>query len=227
MSEEIKLTCRQLIVDISPEEIAILAPPTPELDRAMKAYAAKLSIEMTDRIMGYPVETLSTQATTIGNNSFSTSQIDWQATLAKVEELRAKFPKPECDVYVMTHAVYRKVCDVYDKQQPQAPSGTLEVNSLYGMPIERFPTYRDAINRVRELRSKDVKAILVWEGDDAQTFYKQQHQVCPECGSDDLETTCGGWALSDDPVYNKDFNQANCLCGWSGIVEDLEPRVAE
>lgn len=223
MSKEIELTYKPLVLTLSQEEISKYAPNTPAIDRAMKLHAAKVAADMSDRIMGYPVRVTNVQST-IGNNS--TTQIDWPGVLAKVEDLRAKFPEPEADVYVMTREVWRKVCDVYEQQQPQAPSGTFEMNSLYGMPIERFPTYRGAINRVRELRSKDVKAILVWEGDDAQTFYKQQHAVCPECGGEPGERTCVGCCMTEDPIYNKNFNRTSCSCGWSGIVDDLEPKVA-
>ena len=49
-----------------------------------------------------------------------------------------------------------------------------------------------------------------------------QHQVCPECGSDDFEKTCMCWLIGTG-YY--DPNRARCLvCGWSGKCEDLVPQ---
>jgi RNA polymerase subunit RPABC4/transcription elongation factor Spt4 len=52
--------------------------------------------------------------------------------------------------------------------------------------------------------------------------YYQNHQCCPECGCDNLETTCVGYLITNDD--SRDKNAARCECGWVGIVHDMVPK---
>lgn len=54
-----------------------------------------------------------------------------------------------------------------------------------------------------------------------EAIYYDRHAVCPECGGDDLETTCMA-TLFDGSVFI-DPNHAGCVCGWSGRVHELVP----
>ena len=51
--------------------------------------------------------------------------------------------------------------------------------------------------------------------------YYYLHRYCPNCGNDELETTCIG-IIFNSLATAKDTNRAYCYkCGWSGIVHDL------
>ncbi len=48
--------------------------------------------------------------------------------------------------------------------------------------------------------------------------YRKEHEVCPECGEDNYETTCMGF------LGGQDWNRVRCMCGWKGIGHELVPR---
>ena len=50
--------------------------------------------------------------------------------------------------------------------------------------------------------------------------YYEKHACCPVCGSGSIETTCIGY-VSHDLFHHEDSNDANCRCGWRGVVNDL------
>lgn len=50
--------------------------------------------------------------------------------------------------------------------------------------------------------------------------YRLLHACCPECGGDDIETTCMGFIFTSMETA-KNRNHAYCQCGWKGIVHDM------
>lgn len=62
---------------------------------------------------------------------------------------------------------------------------------------------------------------------DILAIYDELHAVCPECKSDDYESTCMGFYFTDLETA-VDRNHIRCSCGWSGIAHELvpEPRKA-
>lgn len=52
--------------------------------------------------------------------------------------------------------------------------------------------------------------------------YRKEHEACPQCGSDNYETTCMGH------ICGIDTNRVSCMgCGWKGIGHELVPRKVE
>lgn len=61
----------------------------------------------------------------------------------------------------------------------------------------------------------------------ARDRYYADHAVCPQCGSDQIETTCTG-TVTVDPDEHADGNCALCInCGWTGRVVDMVARAIE
>jgi hypothetical protein len=54
-------------------------------------------------------------------------------------------------------------------------------------------------------------------------MYYLMHCRCPSCGSNNIASTCVGYAFNDIETA-KDENRAMCGCGWRGIVHDLVPQ---
>ena len=56
--------------------------------------------------------------------------------------------------------------------------------------------------------------------------YRNQHRVCPKCGSKNYTMTLVGCPFDErHPEDYKDRNACRCNnCGWGGIVHDLVPE---
>ena len=50
--------------------------------------------------------------------------------------------------------------------------------------------------------------------------YNGLHKCCPKCGKKEYESTLVGYVFYKDEDY-EDRNKIKCLCGWSGIKNDL------
>jgi len=52
--------------------------------------------------------------------------------------------------------------------------------------------------------------------------YYNLHCICPECGSDNYESTCIGYIFNKNKSNEyQDENRVKCVCGWTGRVHDL------
>jgi len=80
-----------------------------------------------------------------------------------------------------------------------------KTNSGLYIPYSDDQRYKDQQELYRE----------AWE------FYDKKHQVCPECGKEDLYLTLmGNMGFPADPSF-KDTNTATCDCGWVGTRHDM------
>lgn len=60
-------------------------------------------------------------------------------------------------------------------------------------------------------------------GDDEEyKKYCADHEVCPQCGTNNYEHTTAG-IMWIDGRFN-DRNRVSCHCGWRGVGDDLKPR---
>lgn len=61
---------------------------------------------------------------------------------------------------------------------------------------------------------------------EAYRAYRKLHERCPQCGGNNIETTCVGYIMADPSTY-ENRNRATCQCGWRGVVHDMVPEKIE
>lgn len=56
--------------------------------------------------------------------------------------------------------------------------------------------------------------------------YETQHRLCPQCGSDNITSTCIGWDLGQRyPDRRRNPNKSTCEdCKWRGTAKELKDR---
>lgn len=52
--------------------------------------------------------------------------------------------------------------------------------------------------------------------------YYEDHECCPQCGSNELSSTYVGYIFyKDRPFKEENIRRCGCGCGWEGITHDL------